>query len=51
MLREPNGIILKCLVYTRSLDDMQGKQKLHATKVVLELLINNLDQRYSVTHV
>lgn len=46
MLTEPNGVILKSLVYTGALDEIGGKG--HTTKVVLELLKNYLDHGHSV---
>lgn len=47
MLTEPNGIILRSLVYTGALDDNIGG-KGHTTKVVLDLLQNYLDSGHSV---
>ncbi|GLV33372.1 hypothetical protein CBL_20122 [Carabus blaptoides fortunei] len=44
---EPNGIVLKSLVYTGAFDDEIGG-KGHTTKVVLELLQNYLDSGQSV---
>ncbi|CAH2009346.1 unnamed protein product [Acanthoscelides obtectus] len=46
MLTEPNGIVLKFLVYTGQLDDMGGKG--HTTKVVLHLLQDYLRNGHSV---
>lgn len=47
MLTEPDGTILRSLVYTGALDDNIGG-KGHTTKVVLDLLQNYLDSGHSV---
>ncbi|KAG5865753.1 PiggyBac transposable element-derived protein 4, partial [Gonioctena quinquepunctata] len=46
LLTESNGTIMKIQIYTGAADDMGGKG--HATKIVLNLANNYLDQGYSL---
>lgn len=45
MLTEPNGIVIKCAVYTGASDDLSGKG--HAANVVLQLM-EKLNTGYSI---